>query len=280
MNRFFVGIKILRPLNMTLCLFAVLIAAFLIGGLLSPILPYAVLIVLCFAGASNILNDVIDVHIDKINRPERVLPSNRLKMHDALLIMTFLYGAGIMITTFVQPLGQKIALIAVLPILVLYTPIFKRMPFIGNVVVGGVLGLVFVFTEGALLGTVDKMWIPFFLATALSTIRELIKDAEDMQGDSAENIQTFPRKFGLLSTLWLLRLLSAGLCFYAIIPFASGKYGIAYLLTLILGVEIPLLYGVFILLKEKSRSSDYSRASKILKGVIMIGMVVILLSEF
>ena len=86
MNRFIAGFQILRPLNMILCLHAVLIAAFLIGGLSSHSLPYTILTVLCFAGASNILNDILDVHIDRVNRPDRVLPSGRLKILDSLIL--------------------------------------------------------------------------------------------------------------------------------------------------------------------------------------------------
>jgi len=280
MNHFFAGIQILRPLNIILSLFAVLIAAFLIGGLSSPFLPYTILTVLCFAGASNILNDVLDLHIDKVNRPERILPSGRLKIPNALVLMAILYGIGILACTYIQLLGRQIALVTVLPLLVLYTPLFKRLPLIGNLVVGSILGLVFVFTEGAIYGNVDKMLVPFFLATALSTIRELVKDGEDIKGDSIENLQTFPRKFGLISTLWLLRLLSVCLCIYAITPFTNGRYGIYYLFTLILGVEIPLLYVIFFLLSEKSSSYDYSRAGKILKGITITGMVVILSSSF
>jgi geranylgeranylglycerol-phosphate geranylgeranyltransferase len=280
MNRFFAGFQILRPLNMILCLLAVLIAAFLTGGLLSELLPYAILTVICFAGASNILNDVLDVRIDRVNRPERVLPSGRLKILDALLLMGVLYGVGILACTYVQSLGRQIALITVLPLLVLYTPLFKRLPFIGNIVVGSILGLVFVFTEGAIHGNADKMWIPFFLATALSVIRELIKDGADMAGDYTANLKTFPQKFGLISTLWLLRLMTTALCFFAITPYTGGYYGIIYLITLILGVEIPLLYSMFIFLSEKSGPTDYIKASKILKGVTMAGMLVILSSRF
>ncbi len=280
MNRFFAGFQILRPMNMILCLLAVLIAAFLTGGLLSELLPYAILTVICFAGASNILNDVLDVRIDRVNRPERVLPSGRLKILDALLLMGVLYGVGILACTYVQSLGRQIALITVLPLLVLYTPLFKRLPFIGNIVVGSILGLVFVFTEGAIHGNADKMWIPFFLATALSVIRELIKDGADMAGDYTANLKTFPQKFGLISTLWLLRLMTTALCFFAITPYTGGYYGIIYLITLILGVEIPLLYSMFIFLSEKSGPTDYIKASKILKGVTMAGMLVILSSRF
>ena len=246
MNRIFSSIEILRPLNMILCLLAVFISAWLVDGITSPLLPYTLLVVLCFAGASNILNDVLDIHIDEVNRPDRVLPSGRLRIQNALLLMGFLYSVGIIACTYLQPLGRQIALITVLPSLVLYTPLFKRLPFIGNIVVGGLLGLVFLFTEGAVNGNLDKMWIPFFLATALSTIREL----------------------------------TAMLCFFAITPYTSDRYGIIYLIILILGVEIPLFYSMFVVLSEKSGSADYSKAAKILKGVTMAGMLVILSSVF
>jgi 4-hydroxybenzoate polyprenyltransferase len=147
-------------------------------------------------------------------------------------------------------------------------------------VVGSILGLTFLFTEAAIHGKTDKMWIPFFLATALSSIRELCKDAADMAGDSTANLQTFPREFGIISTLWLLRLLTAILCFFAITPYTSDHYGIIYLIILILGVEIPLIYSMFVVLNEKSGSADYSKAAKILKGVTMAGMLVILSSAF
>ena len=90
MNRLFAGIQILRPLNMILSLLAVFIAAWLINGITSHRLPYTALVVLCFAGASNILNDVLDIHIDEINRPDRVLTSGRLRTLDAIIIMSVL----------------------------------------------------------------------------------------------------------------------------------------------------------------------------------------------
>ena len=125
MSRFIAGIQILRPLNMILCLIAVFIAGWLVDGITSPLLPYATLVVLCFAGASNILNDVLDIHIDEVNRPDRVLPSGRLRIQNAILLMGFLYAVGIIACTYLHPLGRKIALITVLPFLVLYTPLFK-----------------------------------------------------------------------------------------------------------------------------------------------------------
>ena len=57
MNLFFSIIQILRPLNIILCLITVLIATFLLDEFQSPVLFYTLIVVCCFAGASNILND-------------------------------------------------------------------------------------------------------------------------------------------------------------------------------------------------------------------------------
>ena len=280
MNRLFASIQIVRPLNMILSLCAVFIAGWLVNDITSPLLPYTALVVLCFAGASNILNDVLDINIDKINRPNRMLPSGHLKIQEALLLMSILYALGIMATSYLHPVGQQIALALVLPLLALYTPLFKRIPFIGNLVVGAILGLVFIFTEGAIMGNVDKMWIPFCLATTLSSIRELVKDAADMEGDAVGDLQTFPRKYGLITTLWLLRILTIALCFGATIPWLEGWYGNYYLFLLIGGVALPSLYAVFILLQETSASEDYAIIAQIFKGTTIGGMIVIFSTGF
>ena len=280
MNRFFASIQIVRPLNMTLSLCAIFIAGWLVNDITSPLLPYTVLVVLCFAGASNILNDILDINIDKINRPNRMLPSGHLKIQEALFLMSILYALGIMATSYLHPIGQRIALTLVLPLLVLYTPLFKRLPFIGNLMVGAILGLVFIFTEGSIMGNVDKMWIPFCLATMLSSIRELVKDAADMDGDAVGDLQTFPRKYGLIATLWLLRILTITLCFGAIIPWFEGLYGNYYLFLLIVGVALPSLYSIFILLQETSTSEDYKMTAQIFKGTTISGMIVIFSTGF
>ena len=70
------------------------------------------------------------------------------------------------------------------------------------------------------------------------------------------------------------------LCFFAITPYTSDRYGIIYLIILILGVEIPLIYSMYVILNKKSGAADYSKAAKILKGVTIAGMLVILSSVF
>ena len=130
MSHIFAIIEILRPLNMILCLLAVFISAWLVDGITSSLLPYTTLVVICFASASNILNDVLDIHIDEINRPDRSLASGKIRILDALILMGILYAVGIIATSYIQTLGRQISLILALPLLVLYTPLFKRLPLI------------------------------------------------------------------------------------------------------------------------------------------------------
>ena len=280
MTSFFAYIQILRPLNLILCIISVLVSAWLINALTSSLLPYTIIVVFCFTGAANILNDVLDVHIDIINKPKRILPSGYLSIRNAIVFMGLLFLIGILASTQINLLGRQIALILVLPMLVLYTPLFKQLPLIGNLIVGIILGLVFLFTEGSIYGEINMMWTPFILATILSTIRELCKDAEDVRGDLNANFQTFPLKYGFIYTLWVIRILSVGLCVYSIIPWIVGQYGLAYLFSLIICVEAPLLYGVFCIIKRKSHPEDYSQVAHLMKIVTLMGIIVIFLSGF
>ena len=118
------------------------------------------------------------------------------------------------------------------------------------------------------------------MATTLSSIRELVKDVADMEGDTAGDLQTFPRKYGLITTLWLLRILTIALCFGAMIPWFEGWYGNYYLSLLIGGVALPSLYAVFILLQETSASEDYAIIAQIFKGITISGMIVIFSTGF
>ena len=280
MTHFFAYIQILRPLNLILCIISVLVSAWLINAFTSSLLPYTIIVVFCFTGAANILNDVLDVHIDIINKPKRILPSGYLSIRNSVIFMGLLFLIGILASTQINLLGRQIALILVLPMLVLYTPLFKRLPLIGNLIVGIILGLVFLFTEGSIYGEINIMWTPFILATILSTIRELCKDAEDVRGDLNANFQTFPLKYGFIYTLWVIRILSVGLCVYSIIPWIVGQYGLAYLFSLIICVETPLLYGVFCIIKMNSHPEDYSQVARLMKIVTLMGIIVIFLSGF
>jgi len=275
MNKILVYLKILRPLNILLSITSVIISAWLIDSIYSPLLPYTIIIVISFVGASNILNDILDIKIDKVNRPDRILASGKLKIKSAIVFSTSLFLIGINYCQYIYPLGNYIAIFIILPLLIIYTPILKKIPFVGNIVIGLILGSVFLFSEGAIIGEIRIMWIPFYLATILSIIREVIKDAADINGDSINNISTFPNKFGLEPTLLLIRLLTLILFIISSIPWFNNMYNNYYIFLLILSVLIPSFYIVFFKLNKKSTFKDYIQAAKLFKIITFCGIIVI-----
>jgi geranylgeranylglycerol-phosphate geranylgeranyltransferase len=279
MKQFFSYMNILRPLNLIFSALSVIITAYLTHALnQTTIIINAVIVVVTFAGASNILNDIFDINIDKKNQPHRPLPSGEISVWAALVYMLAIYFLGIYTLFNLSELAIEIALVIVLPILVLYTSIFKRIPLVGNMAVAVVLGLVFVFSEAAFTGVVSTMWIPAWLAFGLTLIRELIKDIEDIEGDKLDGARTLPVVFGVNKTFYLVYFLIITFCVLCWIPYFNNIYGNIYAIVLLFTVEIPLILSIFFLWKNPT-SSSCTMISRATKWITLGGMVTILCSS-
>jgi 4-hydroxybenzoate polyprenyltransferase len=121
--------------------------------------------------------------------------------------------------------------------------------------------------------------------------RELVKDAEDIEGDKTQECETFPivhgtKKTNILSNVFLATIaLFLGTASYLLLvdPFlnAKGPFNVtawmfpAYL-TLIL---IPmLLRGIFMTAKAENKR-DYKKISKWLKLTMLMGLFSVLFSQ-
>ena len=278
MSSIFSYIIILRPLNLIFSALSVIIVAYLTDSLSSiTMIMNVVIVVISFAGASNILNDIFDINIDKKNKPYRPLPSGGISLFSAFVYMLILYFLGIYIVFNLSELAIEIALMAVLPTLVLYTPIFKRIPLIGNIVVSSILGLVFLFSEAALIGTINAMWVPAYLSFGLTFIREWIKDVEDVTGDRLYGVRTIPVVIGVAKSLRLLYLIIIIFCILCWVPYYINLYGNVYAMSLLLSVEIPLILSIFFLRKNPT-SSGCAMISRATKWITFGGMMTILCS--
>ena len=271
--------RLLRPLNLLQGTLAVLVAA-----ALQPAWPAATAILqtlavlLAFAGASNALNDWFDYPIDRINRPHRPLASGALPRRAGLIIAVFLFAMGTLAALPLPQEARRIALWIALPLLVLYTPVFKPRPLAGNFVVAGILGLAFLFA-GSVFGRLDLMWPPFGLALGFTVLRELIKDIEDVAGDQAGNVATFPVKYGVAAAVRLALALTLALMMGVLLPYILGVYGAIYLTALVVGVELPLLYAFAYLYKHPD-PGGCAWVAKVLKIDIFFGLLAIYLSRF
>ena len=267
-------LELLRPFNVLISALAMIISASILGELLNyeKLIP-VIITVMCFTGAANAINDFIDFKIDHINRPDRPIPSGRIKRKSALIISILLFLIG---SFFCFKLGKNAIIVGFfisIPLIVLYSIVLKGLPLIGNIVTSLILGLSFIFC-GLAFDNISHMIAPALLAFGLTLLREIIKDISDIDGDRLSGLRTLPICIGLHRACNLAIIFSIVIFLCSLIPFFNGLYGIWYLIFLIIGVEIPLMFIVF-LLWSKPKISSASQCEKILKFSTLVGLFAI-----
>lgn len=268
-----------RPLNVLISVISVLITVFILDQQYSSkntIL--SCIIVGLFTMFSNVINDIFDFKTDKINRPEKPLPNREINIKTVLNLLFLLFLINFTFVLNLNNLAQSIVYFIVLPIIITYTPIFKSIPLVGNFLIGGILGCVFLFSEAALTNQVKIMWIPALLATHLTVLRELLKDIEDHQGDCETNIITFPVCFGIQNSIYLFLFLTISLLLWAgLLPFYMPLNSI-YLPTFWFIFSPWIFFVLYLLYWEKS--ANYKKISNYLKIASIFGLIVIITFRF
>jgi len=227
----------------------------------------AALVVFLICGFGNVINDIYDIDIDRINKPHRPLPSGRISLKSAKILVWIMAISGLLISLF-NWICFIIALVNTL-ILYLYAKRFKRDKRIGNLLVAYLTGSVFLF-GGASVGNIFITFILFLCAMLTTWAREIVKDFEDIEGDRSRGVLSLPIKYGKRSLY-----LALGLLILAIIlsplPYLIGIFNSLYLLG-ILFCDTLLLYSIVKLLKNPTKEEAH-RCAKEIKMIISFILV-------
>ncbi|NQV41214.1 MAG: geranylgeranylglycerol-phosphate geranylgeranyltransferase [Candidatus Marinimicrobia bacterium] len=264
-------ITILRPLNLLQATLAVVLTTAFLGELGQlDVLLLLILSVITINAGGNIINDIYDLEIDRINRPARPLPSGVMSVAQARFYLIFNFSVGVVLSWFISMEAFIIAGLISIPTLVAYSACFKRQPLIGNLTVSFMLGLAFIYV-GSAFGNIQATLVMAALAFGFTLIREIVKDLEDMEGDAQDKARTLPLVWGESKTLALVLLLMGIFVGLDTLPFFLGVYNHVYLWIVIVGINLPLLVIAFILWKQPNKK-NYSRAQLFLKLDIFVGL--------
>ncbi|MFW9805934.1 MAG: geranylgeranylglycerol-phosphate geranylgeranyltransferase [Candidatus Thorarchaeota archaeon] len=169
-----------------------------------PLLIYGYITYFFVAAGGNVVNDIFDVEIDKINRPHRALPSGRMTIRVAWAYVVFLSAVGLLFAILTGPFSAFIVL-CFLIIGYVYAAKVKTLGLAGNFMVAfsfafGILygALAFGETVGFIPTTSISVahWLFFITAFLILQARETIKGAEDVEGDRARDVHTVARIYG------------------------------------------------------------------------------------
>ncbi|MFX1318913.1 MAG: geranylgeranylglycerol-phosphate geranylgeranyltransferase [Promethearchaeota archaeon] len=154
------------------------------------------------ASAGNVVNDIYDIEVDKVNRPERPLPSGQITVRQArvwtvILVLISLFFSALTIPY--SAIGIWTVAIAALFALVglAYAAKGKLMGIWGNFTVA--ISFAFGLFYGSLVTFLlipPVIFIYFLTAASVLQGREIIKGIEDIEGDALRDVHTIARKYG------------------------------------------------------------------------------------
>ncbi len=272
-----------RPINNLLTLVSVATA----GLLLRDVPPFDDLITAAFGAAficgfGNAINDSLDHVTDRINKPERPIPSGRLSVTQGYISAVVHLAAGLALASLVNATCLLIAASASL-LLFGYAFFGKRLLLIANICVAGVSALS--FTYAAAVGQ-NWEWSQIRLV-ALGAVfvflfhlgREIIKDMEDLAGDMASGARTLPVAFGVsasktAATIIFVPLMIAMLLAYVVLGLSTW-----YLVCSVLLIVIPLI-DILRQLARSSNEKELHRVQAMLKALMPFGLAVLLIARY
>jgi 4-hydroxybenzoate polyprenyltransferase len=221
------------------------------------------------AAAGYIINDYYDIKIDLINKPDRVVIGKKIPRRIALFLHSFFSSIGVGLGFL---LNVKIGFVVFFSsfLLWLYSNNFKRLPFIGNVTVALLIGLAIELVN--LLYRTDSYLVIAYAAFSffMTLVREIVKDMEDLKGDSTYGCKTLPIIWGLRKTKTFIYLLT--IAFAALVFLLNDFY-----------IKLPVSYfGAFlflplvlltVLLVKADTIKDFRRISQLCKVILLLGII-------
>lgn len=168
-------------------------------------LIYLIAATVLIAAAAYIFNDYLDVKADMINKPEKLIISKSVSPTVALIVFIILNIIALVLGAFTQNLFVWFTFSLTILALFIYNMYLKKIPLAGNITIAALMSLSLIILWFFQPG-VDKVNFIFYSLFAFLSglFREILKDAEDIEGDRQAGYVTFPVRFGIGLTEFLL----------------------------------------------------------------------------
>ncbi len=249
-----------------------------------------VLSTVCIAAGGYVINNIMDQDTDEIAKPQNrvvgVSISETVAYNWYIGLTIVGVGIGFYLSNVIYKPTFASLFILVATLLYVYATNLKQIPLLGNVIVAFLLSVsiliialfdIFPATDmdnKIRMGEAFNILVDYAIfAFIINLIRELVKDLEDMDGDSATGINTLPIAIGINKTKILVGILTltaiALLVYYIKVHLFELDYVLYYGLVFIVG---PLIFlGVKLI--QANEKKEYHVLSNLLKIVLFFGIL-------
>ena len=238
----------LAPMDIVMPAAAALLSAFVCRGALPALYPFilATIGAYCAITSSYVLNDCIDIDVDRIAMPDRPLPSEQLSRRHALAWSLLLFVFAAIIALYLNLESFVVLLVATL-IITIYSTWAKRNTSFSWLFVGLAFGLVpfgvwLAISPLGILKDGPVLQVPSLILAFMICITDWgftnCDASRDIDGDMEKGIPTLPATYGIPATskvvaiFWLIGVLfslalgiSSGLdALYLVVAFTAGAW--------------------------------------------------------
>ena len=180
------------------------------------------------SGSANISNDYFDREVDRVNRPDRPLPSGRVSVAELWALFFIFAVAGLASAALLGPAVLALAAM-VWGVALLYNVRLKEAGFLGNLAVAFCVSMTVVL-GGLAAGAVNGLVVTFAaLAFLFDLGEEIASDAMDVEGDSIRSSRSIAATVGRAKALRISGVAFALFVALTFLPYAAGWLGPVYL---------------------------------------------------
>ena len=199
-----------------------------------------------------VLNDYFDVETDKINAPDRPIPSNQVTKTQALVFSIMLLLSGLVLSYLIN-FNTFLCAILLLVIGFLYNRKFKKNGLVGNLMVSFSVGMTFIY-GGISVGLPFNKAVIFFgiIAALVDLGEEIAADAMDIKGDLLIDSQSLAIKFGRESALKISGSIFLIVILLSLLPFILKWFSLVYLIPIII-MDFSIGYSALKLINSKDQ---------------------------
>ena len=243
---------------------------------------------ICIAAGGNIINDIYDIEIDTINKPNNVWIPSFLSYKKAWVLYISITFIGLIFGWFTTIYShQSITFIwFVIPvgILFLYAYKLKKILFINNVIIALLVTysiLVVVWMERNALPNEliysfsykKIIWFLVIFSFGLNWSREIVKDAQDLEGDKWANVNSIPAKYGIDFTKNFIQTILYFLMGIILAISASHFNNQPILVSYMILVILTSLILLLIKLRKSNTIMDFNDLSFGMKLLMLLGIL-------
>ena len=215
-----------------------------------------------------VFNDIQDVQVDRVNSPNRPIPSGKVTIRQAYGL-SVVFSAFALLSSLVLGILTFLTALVALALMAYYNTRGKKTGLLGNVVVSFNVALPFFFGGLVVNSLRPLLFIFFLLAFLANTAREVAKGIADVAGDSSKGIMTIavmqgPKRAAELAAAFFV----VAVLLSFLVPVLDQRVSMLYY-PIVVVADLGFFYSSYRLIRDPTATTVRKVKSQVLVWMVL-----------